>query len=224
VLEYDLALIDDLEEKLKSELVRYGKVVNFKKNEILFNSNELQKYFYIVIEGKIKSYQINFKNSKEQTIFIYRKGDMFDTIVLLDNNPHELLYQALENSKAIELPIELVREWLVTNRAFNSKFFPYLAAQMRQVEELAVDVTLFSTAQRLIKLLLQSLDVNNRFRFNLIQNLSNSEIAKLIGSARQVVERHLKAFKKEGFVDKDKNKSLSIKKANLLLEQIDNFS
>jgi CRP-like cAMP-binding protein len=224
VLEYDLALIDDLEEKLKSELVRYGKVVNFKKNEILFNSNELQKYFYIVINGKIKSYQINFKNSKEQTIFIYRKGDMFDTIVLLDNKPHELLYQALENSKAIELPIELVREWLVTNRAFNSKFFPYLAAQMRQVEELAVDVTLFSTAQRLIKLLLQSLDVNNRFRFNLIQNLSNSEIAKLIGSARQVVERHLKAFKKEGFIDKDKNKSLSIKKANLLLEQIDNFS
>ena len=224
MLEYDLALIDDLEEKLKSELVRYGKVVKFKKNEILFNSNELQKYFYIVIEGKIKSYQINFKNSKEQTIFIYRKGDMFDAIVLLDNNPHELLYQALENSKAIELPIELVREWLVTNRAFNSKFFPYLAAQMRQVEELAVDVTLFSTAQRLIKLLLQSLDVNNRFRFNLIQNLSNSEIAKLIGSARQVVERHLKAFKKEGFIDKDKNKSLSIKKANLLLEQIDNFS
>ncbi len=214
--------LGNLEPVVQTAISRYTKRLFFKKGETLFSGDELLHYFYIVISGKIKSYQLNLENGKEQTIFVFREGDMFDTIVLLDGEPHDVMYEALEDSELLQLPIAEVRELLRTNEAFNRMFFPYLAKQMRHMEELATDLSLYSTSERLIKLLLQNLDPNNKLKYKLIQGLSNTEIAKLIGTVRHVVERHLKALKADGTIA-TKNKNVQILDANKLLEKINLF-
>jgi CRP-like cAMP-binding protein len=216
---YNLQLINDLDSSFKEEFARHAKLIELKKGEPAFMGDELLEYFYIVANGVIKSYQINLTNAKEQTIFFYQQGDMFDTIVLLDGEPHDVMYEVFEDSVLVQLPMEVVREWLITNRAFNKKFFPYLAKQMRDIEELATDLSLYDTMHRLIKLLLKSLDKNNPAKYQLIQSLSHTEIASLIGSVRQVVERHLKEFKKEGLIESDR-KHLKVKEIERLLEKI----
>jgi len=90
------------------------------------------------------------------------------------------------------------------------------------MEELSADLSLYSTAERLIKLLIQNLDQNNREKYNLLQGLSNTEIAKLIGTVRHVVERHLKALKDEGTIE-TKNKNVQILDINKLLDKIKLF-
>ncbi|BAF71337.1 Crp/Fnr family transcriptional regulator [Sulfurovum sp. NBC37-1] len=219
---YELLPFSGLDEVTVSEISRHTKRIMFKKGETLFTQGELMRYFYIVIRGKIKSYQLNLNNAKEQTIFIFREGDMFDTIVLLDGQEHDVMYEALEESEVLQMPIEFVRELISTNKEFNSKFFPYLARQMRQMEELATDLSLFSTSERLIKLLLQNLDPNNLMKYNLIQGLSHTEIAKLIGTVRHVVERHLKALKADGTIE-TKNRNIQIVDARKLLDKINLF-
>ena len=212
----------DLDTQAQGEISRITKRLLVKKGETLFSGDELLHNFYIVVSGKIKSYQLNLDNGKEQTIFVYRKGDMFDTIVLLDGEPHDVMYEALEDSELLQLPMEEVRHLLHTNESFNRMFFPYLAKQMRHMEELATDLSLYSTSERLIKLLLQNLDPDNRLKYKLIQGLSNTEIAKLIGTVRHVVERHLKALKADGTIA-TKNKDVQILDANKLLEKINLF-
>ena len=212
----------NLDTQAQGEISRITKRLLVKKGDTLFSGDELLRYFYIVVSGKIKSYQLNLDNGKEQTIFVYREGDMFDTIVLLDGEPHDVMYEALEDSELLQLPIEEVRHLLHTNDSFNRMFFPYLAKQMRHMEELATDLSLYSTSERLIKLLLQNLDPNNRLKYKLIQGLSNTEIAKLIGTVRHVVERHLKALKADGTIA-TKNKDVQILDANKLLEKINLF-
>ncbi len=211
-----------LEPAVQSEINHFTKRLTFKKGETLFSGDELLKYFYIVMHGKIKNYQMNLDNGKEQTIFILREGDMFDTIVLLDGEAHDVMYEALEDSEVLQLPMEEVRKLLRTNEAFNRMFFPYLAKQMRHIEELATDLSLYSTSERLIKLLLENMDPNKRLKYKLIQGLSNTEIAKLIGTVRHVVERHLKALKADGTIA-TKNKDVQILNANKLLEKINLF-
>jgi CRP-like cAMP-binding protein len=211
-----------LEPAVQTEISRFTKRLHFKKGETLFSGDELLHYFYIVIHGKIKNYQMNLDNGKEQTIFILRDGDMFDTIVLLDGEAHDVMYEALEDSEVLQLPMEEIRKLLRTNESFNRMFFPYLAKQMRHIEELATDLSLYSTAERLIKLLLQNMDPNNRLKYKLIQGLSNTEIAKLIGTVRHVVERHLKALKADGTIE-TKNKDVRILDATKLLEKINLF-
>jgi CRP-like cAMP-binding protein len=219
---YTIQPFQTLDEGIQQEINHFTKRVTFKKGDTLFTNGELNHYFYVIQKGKIKNYQLNLDNAKEQTIFIFREGDMFDTIILLDGEAHDVMYEAMEETVAFEMPIENVRHMIEHNPEFNRKFFPYLAKQMRHMEELVTDISLYSTEERLIKLLLQNLDPSNILKYNLLQGLSNTEIAKLIGTVRHVVERHLKKLKNDGLLEA-KSKTLQINNANKLLERIKLF-
>jgi len=222
MINYTIKPFETLDAGVLQEINDFSKHIKFKKGETLFCNGELSRYFYVIQTGKIKTYQLNLENAKEQTIFIFRAGDMFDTITLLDGEPHDVMYEAMEDTVAFEMPIRNVRYLIENNPEFNKKFFPYLAKQMRHMEELVTDISLYSTEERLVKLLLQNLDSKNLMKYNLLHGLSNTEIAKLIGTVRHVVERHLKKLKKDGLIE-GKNKTLQINNANTLLEKIKLF-
>lgn len=215
----ELKLFEDLEQELRDEINRYAKLIQFAKGEILFGEDQLSRYFYIMIDGRIKSYQINFKNNKEQTLFLYTRGDMFDTIILLDEKVHDVMYKVLDDATLLQLPIEKVRHWLYHNPSFNRKFFPYIASQMRHIENLATDISLYNTSERLTKLILENIDNSEPHEPNLLQDLSNTEIANLIGTVRHVVERHFKTLKEEGIIEGSDEHKLSVKNMQKLLEK-----
>ena len=219
---YQIKPFETLDDSVQQEINHFTKRVTFKKGETLFTGGELSRYFYVIQEGKIKTYQLNLDNAKEQTIFILRAGDMFDTITLLDGEAHDVMYEAMEETAAFEMPIDNVRYMIEHNPEFNKKFFPYLAKQIRHMEELVTDISLYSTEERLIKLLLQNLDPSNLLKYKLLQGLSHTEIAKLIGTIRHVVERHLKKLKADGLIE-NKHKTLQIADANKLLAKIKLF-
>jgi CRP-like cAMP-binding protein len=143
---------------------------------------------------------------------------MFDVISLLDNKEHDISYEVLENTTVLEFPIERVRYWLENDTTFNKKFFPYIAAQMRHTEELSTDLALYDTKDRLINLLIDNLNPNKRFKHNLLHNLSNTEIAKLLGTVRHVVERTLKQLKEDKLIETSR-RNITIKNFDKLLEK-----
>ena len=215
--EYGIEIFNELDKSFEQQFLEYGKIVSFKKKETLFLNGELSKFFYIVLKGKIKSFQMNIENAKEQTLFVYRAGDMFDTLILLDGKAHDVLYEVIESADVLELPMEKVREWLKTNEQFSQHFFPYIASQMRHTEELASDLSLHSTSERLSKLLLQNMNPNDDHYYQLLQNLSKTEIAKLLGTVRNVVERHLKDLESDQIIE-NQRKNIYVKDVKKLLE------
>jgi CRP-like cAMP-binding protein len=208
----------ELDTSTQHQIVSSTNRIILNKNELIDNE-ELMKYFYIVAKGKIRCYQLNLNNSKEQTISILRNGDMFDTMIVMDAREHDVIYEVLEDSELMKFKIEDIRELLRSNDSFRSVFFSYISSQMRDLEELATDISLYSTFDRLIKLLLQNSDPTNRSRYNILQGLSNTQIANLIGTVRHVVERHLKALKDDGAIE-SKDKNLEIKDTQKLLDKI----
>jgi CRP-like cAMP-binding protein len=213
-----LEILSNFSNSFENEFYKYAKSLHFKKGTSPFFADDLLNYFYVVIEGRIKTYQFNFQTNKEQTFFIYKSGDMFDVISLLDNRAHETTYEVLEDCTVLQLPIEKVRYWLENDISFNKKFFPYLAAQMRHTEELAAELTLYDTKDRLVNLLIDNLNENKRFKYNLLQNLSNNEIAKLLGSVRHVIERTLKQLKADGIIETSR-KNIKVKSLQKLLKK-----
>jgi CRP-like cAMP-binding protein len=211
-------LLQSSDKSFTDELYKYAKPMEFEKGSSPFYSDDLLKHFYIVVNGRVKTYDINFHNNKEQTIIVYKRGDMFDVISLLDGKPHEINYEVLEDLQVLQLPIEKVRYWLEHDTTFNKKFFLYLATIMRQTEELATELTLYDTKERLIKLLIDNLNPSKPFRYNLLHNMSNSEIAKLLGTVRHVVERTLKQLKADELIETSRRK-IQIKNLQKFLEK-----
>jgi len=217
-----LELLSSLNDTFEKEFYQYAKSFEYKKGSSPFSADDLLKYFYIVMDGRIKTYQINFQTNKEQTLFIYKRGDMFDVISLLDAKVHEVIYEVVEDAQILQLPIDKVRYWLENDTSFNKKFFPYLASHMRYTEDLATELSLYDTKERFLNLLVQNLNPNNKFRYQLLQNLSNSEIAKLLGTVRHVVERSIKQLKADNIIETGR-KSIKVKNLKKLLEKTSNM-
>ena len=215
----DLLPFQGMEPAVQKEINKYTTHVTRKKGEAIYADDELTKYFYVLKQGKVKNYQLNLDNGKEQTLYIFREGDMFDTVILLDGEPHDVMYEVIEECELLEFPINFVRDLLWKYPEFNKRFYPYIAKQMRHMEEIATDMSLYSTAERLVKLIIQDRDPGNIFKYNILEGLSHSEVANLLGTVRHVVERHLKALKEENLID-IKNKQIEILNTDRLLEKI----
>ncbi len=214
---HEIKLFENLNNRLKDEINSYAKLVRFKKGDYFFDSEDTMEHFYIFLSGRVKVYQLNLENSKEQTIFMLGMGDMFDVITLLDGKIHEISTEILEDGEALRLPVYKVKEWIDTNPAFNRIFFPYIANQMRHIEELASELSLYSTSQRLINLILKNLTPAKDGTKTLLQNLSRNEIASLIGTVRHVVDRHINELKSQGIIE-TKRKNIIIKDIQKLLK------
>jgi CRP-like cAMP-binding protein len=213
-----LEILNNTNQSFEDEFYHYAKTITYDKGSSPFFPDDLLKHFYVVVDGRIKTYQLNLETGKEQTIFVYKRGDMFDVISLLDNKEHDVSYEVIEKATVLEFPIERVRYWLENDVTFNKKFLPYIAAQMRHTEELATDLSLFDTKDRLINLLIDNLNPNKRFKYQLLHNLSNSEIAKLLGTVRHVIERSLKQLKADNLIETSR-RNIKIKNFDKLLEK-----
>ena len=217
---YNIELLHNVDKEFEEEFYKYSKSVEYTKGSSPFSTDDLLKYFYIVLDGKIKTYQINFANSREQTFYIYKRGDMFDVVSLLDEKPHEVIYEVLENSKLLQLPIERVKYWLDNSATFKSVFFPYIASKIRYVEELASELSLYDVQERLVHLIVESINPNNNLKYNILENLSNSEVSKLLGTVRHVVERSLKDLKEQNVLERSR-KNIKVLNFEKLLEKTD---
>ncbi len=195
----------NIEDSLKQEIVTHASIVTFSKGDTLFDYDSVLEYFYILIDGKVKIYQMNLETSKEQTIYMLTKGDMYDTITLLDGKVHEVLSDVIEPGSVLKIPIKKAREWMYDYPRFGEMVFQYISKQLRNVEELATDLTLLDTQERLVKLLIANLQMQDGGK-NILDGLSHAEIANLIGTVRHVVDRHIKQLKNEGILKNEKKK------------------
>ncbi|HHD74971.1 MAG TPA: Crp/Fnr family transcriptional regulator [Nitratifractor sp.] len=211
-------------DQLRDEFQQYGTVINFSKHDNPFDADLVMDWFYIIQSVKVKVYDINFKTNREQTLYLLSRGDMYDVVPLLDKQEHNLATEVLEAGSAIRFPLYKVREWIRAFPKFELLIYQYVAKQMRQVEELALDLSLLETKERLLKLLLHNFESIENRGVNLLSKLSHAEIASLIGTVRHIIDRHLKSLKSEGVLESGKGKKVEISNLAKLLKLLDESS
>jgi len=162
--------------------------------------------FYVILEGRMELSQVNPLTGKQMTLLILKEGDVYDVLSLLDGREHKIIPVALDDLKLLSAPLDQVRDWIKQHTEFNKNFMPYLGKRIRSREALATDLGLYDTETRLARLVLRYATLNGvpdnsvgqGIDVNLLHDLSNEALAQMIGSARQVVNRHLQSMKKEG--------------------------
>lgn len=176
-------------------------------------SDYLQSRFYILLDGQLELRQNNPDSGREITLELLYAGDSFDVIVLLDGQAHEVLITPMTPLKVLSIPIDVMRSWLWTYPELNKQFLPYLARRMREQEEERVNLALYDMSTRLSRVILKHIDKiraysgarENEYRFHLINGLSDEVLARMVGSVRQVVNKHLQHWKAQGILNKKRN-------------------
>jgi len=192
----------------KSSLISQNKRdFYFKKGEDPLSSIDTINYFYFIMSGKIKIYQLNLETAKEQILYLFSRGDMFDVVALLDGEPTEYISEVLEDSHIIQIPLENVEKMMDDDPVFRQFLYSYIAQKLKSVEELAVSLSFYDVYQRIVQLFTKFTQVKNgKTQLKLIDNLKHEDIAAMIGSTRKVVNRTLQQLKKEKIIDISRKK------------------
>ncbi len=179
------------------------------------NSSGTASYIHFIVSGRLKVYQVNPSTGREHIIFILSRGDLFDLLLLLDNEPHEIFWEALDDMELLKIPLTEMHRWIVSHPEINKTLLHYVGKRMRQLENIATDISLHNTLVRLTNLLLANINGKTN-KLQLINNLSNDEIAGLIGTTRAVVNRHIQELKRCGAITVHR-KAIDVKNIEALL-------
>jgi len=185
------------------------------------DSEIFKERFYLIIEGRLEVSRTNPDTGKSITLSLLGPGDAVDVVTLLNNEPHEILPVAIDDISLISVPIKDARDWIDRHPEFNRNFLPYLGNQMRKLEDLSTDLALYDTMTRLARLILRhvvphhcqskeqaqdySVDDSAKdpiYRLDLINDLHDESLARMVGSVRQVVNRHLQHWRKQGILNR----------------------
>ena len=133
-------------------------------------------------------------------------------MVLLDDQPHDVIVSPLTTIKLLSVKLETMRQWLWTYPEFNQQFMPYLAQKMREKEELASSLILHNVTTRLSRIILKHI---NKIKFyingkedeqqHIVNGLNDDTLARMTGTVRQIVNKQLQLWKKDGTLDKKRN-------------------
>ncbi len=213
------ALLDDMLSSFRFETWNKGSVRD---------SSIALKRFYVIVQGRMELIMAHPASGKQIVIQILKEGDIFDVPSLLDGKQNDIIPVTLDDLSLLSAPLETVRDWIKQHPEFNKNFLPYLSKKMRDRETLVADLSLYDTYTRLARLILRyaTMDdipdetVTTGIDVSLLHDLSNEELAQMVGSARQVINRHLQTMKKQGILHTD-NHHLIIDDLQKLQQQAD---
>lgn len=187
------------------------------KSTCLVDRTKTLHRFYFVVSGRLKIYKVDTTSGREFTLFLLTKNDVFDVLCLLEEQEHEVFYETLDKVVLLCTSMSNMRRWVREIPEINRNMLPYLGHQLKTMEEYASNVTLIDISTRLAKLILGNINSESH-ELELINDLSNEELANLIGTTRAVVNRHLQEFKNDGILYLGRQK-LEIRNLQLLLEK-----
>jgi len=200
--------------------VKNRKDLYFKKGEDPLSSENTLKYFYFVMSGKIKIYDIDFETSKEQTLYMLSHGDMFVVVSLLDKKPNQYISEVLEDTHVIQVPLVDVEQMILDDAKFRQYFYHYVASQLKAMEDLAVSLSFYDVYQRVLQLFARFTNTTDgESKLQVINNLSHDDLASMVGTVRKVLNRSIQRLKKDGIIEVSR-KNIHIKNFQKLLDKL----
>jgi CRP/FNR family transcriptional regulator, cyclic AMP receptor protein len=176
---------------------------NWPRNSQIAGPAAATKYFRVVVRGRVKIIRSNLRDGRELTLWLLGPGDGFDLAALLDGEPHAVAAWTLDEVTTLSAPLPTFRRWLERFPPLRLALQRQVAEKLRELTELASDLALHDTSTRLAHLLLHNLEethAGDEAGLDPRLDLSQQELASLIGSVRVVVGRALAQMRREGIV------------------------
>ncbi len=183
------------------ELSAERRIKTFKKKEIIFSEGNSPNFLYFLSKGKVKTFKAH-EYGKELITTLYKEGDFFGYLALLEEGPYTDTTEALEDSEVCMIPKEDFFSLIYNNITVMKKFIKMLSDNILEKEEQLVNLAYSSVRKRVAEalVLLQSrYDKSPEQNFSI--SLSREDLANIVGTATESLIRTLSDFKEEGLIE-----------------------
>ncbi|MDH5509809.1 MAG: Crp/Fnr family transcriptional regulator [Nitrospinota bacterium] len=197
-----------LTDSVLAELARQMVWKKYKKGERLFDEGEHAHSVFIIADGKVKVVK-EFPSGKNAILGIFGIGGLVAEIAVIDKLPYPATAIAMDDCVVGALPADLFIIFLRNNPDALLEMVAGLGAKLRDLADNMGSMAVESVEKRLARFLLKFGDeIGKRTKEGLSYTLpvTRQDIAELIGTSFEVVERGLKKMKVNGLIKVDGKK------------------
>ena len=208
-------LFRDLDEAVVDRIAALGITRRLDADEVLFLKGDEGDALYGVLSGRVRI-STAASGGKEIVFNIINPGDVFGEIALLDGMPRTADASAMT---AATLMAILRRDFLdLMNRESQlaSHLLRLVCARLRATNEMVEDAAFLSLPARLTKRLLNLASVQGERTANGIAlRISQSDLAQIMGTSRESINKHLQRWRKEGSIALGRSRVTLVKRQEL---------
>jgi CRP-like cAMP-binding protein/FixJ family two-component response regulator len=175
-------------------------VHQYRKKEIIYDEGNYPKGIYFINKGKVKTYKTH-ELGKEFITGLYKEGDFFGYLALLEDGKYSDTATALEDSEICLVPKEDFFSLIYKNAEVSRKFIRMLSDNLQEKEEQLLNLAYNSVRKRVAEALVT---LQNRYKKDgeqFTMSITREDLANLAGTATETTIRTLSDFKDEGLVE-----------------------
>jgi CheY-like chemotaxis protein/CRP-like cAMP-binding protein len=205
-----ISKIDGLAELTK--IIQGRKTRSFKKNQVVYYEGDKSSGLNIVVSGRIKSIRQS-EDGRELMTGIYTNEDYIGINAALSGDSYTDTATAIEDSVLCHIPQSQVDSLINQYPEVAKKFIKVLAKDIREKEELLIQLTYNSVRKKMSEALLRLYRAGND---TLTFSISRENLAAMSGMAIETVSRTLADFKEEGLIEKKSSTLVILDLARLI--------
>ncbi len=176
--------------------------VKLRKGQSLFKEGDDGDNLYIVTVGKIKL-GTKSQDGRENLLMILGPGEMFGDLSLFDAGPRTATATAVTDSRLLVLGQEKVIPWVREHPEVSLHLLARLASRLRRTNEVVGDLVFSDVPGRVAKAIIDlglKFGVKKDEGFLVNHDLTQEELAQLVGASRETVNKALADFAQRGWL------------------------
>jgi CRP/FNR family cyclic AMP-dependent transcriptional regulator len=195
-------LFQGVESESAEALAAHLEYLDIPKGHTIFNEGELGDSLYIVMSGKIKLGR-RAADGRENMLAVMGPSDLVGELSLFDPGPRTASAIAVTDAKVARMRQNTLRPWINNRPEIAEQLLRVLARRLRRTNDALADMIFTDVPGRVAKNLLQ---LAKRFGsregtgLRLTHDLTQEEIAQLVGASRETVNKALADFASRGWL------------------------
>ena len=177
-------------------------MVKVPKGNTLFKEGDAGDRLFVVVEGKLKLGTSSI-DGRENLLSILGPGDMFGELSLFDPGPRTATATAVTDARVLALAHDQVIGLVTQHPQVSLELLARLAQRLRRTNEVLADLVFSDVPGRVAKALM---DLGSRFGvqkddgLHVNHDLTQEELAQLVGASRETVNKALADFAARSWV------------------------
>ena len=176
--------------------------VDLSRGSALFYEGDPGDQLYFIVSGKIKLGR-TASDGRENLVAVMGPGEIFGEMALFDPSPRSTSATAVSETRLAGLKHENLRKVIARSPEVSAQLLQALARRLRRTNENLADLVFSDVPGRVAKALLDLADRFDRPATDGIlvaHELTQEELAQLVGASRETVNKALAEFVQRGWI------------------------
>lgn len=175
----------------------------YPKDSLVFSQDDPGDAMFVIARGRVKVVLYG-ESGREVVLSVFRAGDFFGEMALLDNLPRSANVVTLEASTLIVLQRDTFRRYLEQHPSAAFSVMAELCRRLRKADEIISNLSLLDVYGRVARLLRELAQSDGEEieggGIRIRKRPTQQDIAGMINTSRETVSRALSEFQRRGLL------------------------